>query len=157
MLMFCFGFARYLESCTDNVYDFECIPAFLCCSSGPCPTLLYITLLTAGLQHQIFQMLIIHNIAADFQQWEATSCDIYSQAQILKRTWHTAPNLVSVMDVQCFPAGVRAPVLGPTRFYTEEPWLRCVLSRWRGKEVPFRHRDSALWCLLYHRAAVTKW
>lgn len=91
MLMFCFGFARYLESCTDTVYDIECITAFLCCSSGPCPSPLYITLLTAGLQHQIFQMLIIHNIAADFQQWEDTSCDIYSQAQILKRTWAYCP------------------------------------------------------------------
>lgn len=37
-------FASCLESCTDTMYDIECTPAFLYCSSGPCSTLLYTTL-----------------------------------------------------------------------------------------------------------------
>lgn len=147
------GFQLFLESCTDTVYDIECIPASLCWSSGPCPTLLYITLLTPGVQHQIFQMLTIHNIAADFQQWEATSCDIYSQAQILKRTWHIAPNLIPAMDVQCFPAGVRAPILGPNPILHRGTSAQMCAAKMKGEGSAFQTWGSALWCSLCHRAA----
>lgn len=43
-------------------------------------------------------MFSAHNIAADFQQQAAISHGNYSLGQILKRAWHTAPDLVPDMD-----------------------------------------------------------